>query len=275
MKNENRRATRVFAHQPTLTPLSQKRSQVTMFIIIGLLIVMIILLFFMLRKEIKPDTPSGVVATDPDSFLDLCLEKEFEESLRVIGIQGGYVENKLSIFYDGANVSYLCYSQNSYERCVNQEPLLIRHLKQEIHDDLIDDVENCFDELQESLESRDFTVSMRDMEFEVEFVRGRVILDITNQVEYSKGDEAYEIDEFRVIMPSRFFDLAVVVQEILSQESWYCNFDQNGFMLLYPNYDIEMFRTGDSSIIYTVKEKNTEEVFRFAIRGCVIPPGLG
>ena len=71
------------------------------------------------------------------------------------------------------------------------------------------------------------------------------------------------------------FDLALIVQEILSQESWYCNFEQNGFMLLYPQYDIEKFRTGDSSIVYTVTDKKTEEFFRFAIRGCAIPPGIG
>ena len=46
-------------------------------------------------------------------------------------------------------------------------------------------------------------------------------------------------------------------------------------MLLYPQYDIEKFRTGDSSIVYTVTDKKTEEFFRFAIRGCAIHPGIG
>jgi hypothetical protein len=45
-------------------------------------------------------------------------------------------------------------------------------------------------------------------------------------------------------------------------------------MLLYPSWEIDKFRTSDSIIIYTVKNKDDENKFRFAIRGCVIRPEI-
>ena len=44
---------------------------------------------------------------------------------------------------------------------------------------------------------------------------------------------------------------------------------------LWLQYGISDGKDDVIQSMYTVKEKNTEEVFRFAIRGCVIPPGLG
>jgi len=59
----------------------------------------------------------------------------------------------------------------------------------------------------------------------------------------------------------------------VSQEARFCNFEQQGFTLLYPEFEIDKFRTGEGSIIYTVQHKKTGEVFKFAVIGCVIPPG--
>ena len=71
-----------------------------------------------------------------------------------------------------------------------------------------------------------------------------------------------------------FYDLAVISQEIVSQEAESCNFEILGFMLLNPEFEADRFRTGDSTTIYTIKHKGSEEWFRFAVRSCVIPPGV-
>jgi len=45
-------------------------------------------------------------------------------------------------------------------------------------------------------------------------------------------------------------------------------------MIIYPKYDIEKFRTGDSDTIYTLKDTPTGKEFIFAIRSCAMPAGL-
>jgi len=77
-----------------------------------------------------------------------------------------------------------------------------------------------------------------------------------------------------MILPSRFYDLALVVQEIVNQEARFCHFENLGFMVFYPKFNIERFRTGDGTLIYTAKHIETQEEFKFALRGCVIPPGF-
>ena len=46
-------------------------------------------------------------------------------------------------------------------------------------------------------------------------------------------------------------------------------------MLAYPELDIDKYRTIDSSIIYNLKHIESNEEFRFAVRGCVFAPGFG
>ena len=65
-----------------------------------------------------------------------------------------------------------------------------------------------------------------------------------------------------------------MAHEIVSQESQFCYFEYLGYMLLYPEYKIDKFRTSDETIIYTIDHKDSKEMFRFAVRGCVIPPGF-
>ena len=71
-----------------------------------------------------------------------------------------------------------------------------------------------------------------------------------------------------------FYDLAKLVQEITSQEAKYCSFEYLGFMQFHPEYNIKKFITSDSIIIYRVKAKETNEQFKFAVRGCVRPAGI-
>jgi hypothetical protein len=78
----------------------------------------------------------------------------------------------------------------------------------------------------------------------------------------------------KIIYSSNFYDLALVAQEIVSQEARFCNFEHLGYMLLYPDFEIDKFRTGDSDTIYTLTHRESGERFRFAVRGCVIPAGF-
>ena len=90
----------------------------------------------------------------------------------------------------------------------------------------------------------------------------------------TKADETSTYNNFKIIFPTRLYDISVVVQEITGQEARFCNFEQQGFTLFYPEFDIDKFRTGDGDTIYTISHKKTNEAFRFAIRGCVIPPAF-
>lgn len=259
-----------------------RKGQVTIFIIIGILLVSSVLLFFLSRAGFIPQLGGGKPETSVNAFLNTCLEKEIKESIGLILKNGGYTESQLSttfLFEDEekpTEVSYLCYNQNDYLPCVNQEPVLLQNIKNEIRDYISDDVENCFNDMKKSFERQNFEVSGSGLKsFEVELKPRQVIMQTDSEITLTKSGEASTQKNFKVIIPTRLYELTNVVQEIINKETTTCNFEYRGYELLYPEFEIEKLRKiGSSSDIYTVEYLSSNEEFRFAIRGCVIPPGL-
>lgn len=255
-----------------------KRAQVSIFIVTGVIVIAAILIFLTIRTGLIPEIFEGK-EVNPTPFLDSCIKDKVTEAVKIISAQGGYVENKLNrtFKFEGEasqDISYLCYNQNYYLPCVNQESMLIQHLKSEIKNYIADDVENCFNGLVKNLEEENFEVQKKYRDFEVEFVPGKIILNIDGELILTKSRETSHQENFKVVVLTKFYDLAIVVQEIVNQEAQFCHFEHLGFMLAYSQFNLDRFRTGDLDTIYTLEYRDTKEKFRFAVRSCVIPPGI-
>jgi len=258
-----------------------KRSQVTIFIIIGMLIVASIALFLVARSGIIPQL-QWKGATSPESFLETCLQDKIRESEKIILKQGGYINNENSptkdFLFEGEStatkVSYLCYSGENYFQCVNQEPLLFQHIEDEIKDYISDDVRDCFEDLKDSLRKQGYQITNDEYNnFDVQIKSDRISVDINAEITMTKADDTSNYKNFKVETASKIYELILVVQEAVNKEAADCDFNYVGYMLLYPKFEIEQFLTRDSSKIYSVRLKGSDEEFRFAVRGCVTPPG--
>jgi len=263
--------------------LQNKKAQVTIFIIIGIILISIGGLFLLFRSDIIPEGWGGR-ETNPDSFLESCLEDKIKEAVGIISSRGGYINNPLHKTFEFAdesnpyNISYLCYTQNYDVPCGNQEPMLIQHLKDEIHNYISNDVDTCFTELENSLYDQGYTVDATSPEFGVELKPKKIIIEIDAEMTLTKTEESLRYENFTITVASMFYDLAIVAYEIVRQEAKPCSifvsFDHLGFTLLYPQWEIDNPLTENETRIYRIKHEDSEEKFRFAIRGCVIPPGF-
>ena len=251
-----------------------KKSQITIFIIIGILIISIIALFLLFRKGIVPEIPGTGTGENPESFLESCVKDKITENINIISSNGGYIKNELHLNLDNEKISFLCYTDNYYTPCINQEPMLIQHLKSEIKNSVKNDVRSCFDKMAESFDKKGYSVSARYKDFEVNLIPKKVAIDIDAELSLTKSGETTNNENFKFIIPSMIYDLAVVSQEIVNQEAKYCNFESVGFMILYPEFNIDRFKTSDLNIVYTITHKKTGDKFKFAVRGCVMPPGF-
>ncbi len=257
-----------------------KRGQVTIFIIIGIIIVSAIVLFFLFKSGVKIPGIGVGKEINPPSFLESCMEDKIKEAVNLISFQGGYIENPLNIYFkfeeenSPVNISYLCYNQADYFPCVNQEPMLLKHLKEEIYNYISDDVRNCFDSLTLSLDKQGYTVDSKYRGFEINLEEKKIIINIDAEITLTKSGETTKQENFEIIILSRFYDLAIVVQEIINKEATTCEFNHYN-MFSYPNFDINKYKTSDSSVIYKIKHEDSNEEFRFAVRGCIMPPGFG
>ena len=251
------------------------KGQVTIFIIVGILLVVGIAMFFVFQKGLIPGIGGGK-EINPNSFLDSCLEESVLEISRDLAKHGGTINNPLNKYFkftdeaEAIEISYLCYNQVGPAQCVNQNPMLINHLENEIKNNITQDVEFCFNKLKESLKKDNYDVKEKYGEFDVELNLGKIIISIDRELTLTKLDETKIQKNFGVIVSSKLYDLALVAKRIVNSETQFCDFGSSSYMLIYPKIDIDLFTDGQGEKIYTVKNRDTQEWFRFAVRGCIL-----
>lgn len=253
--------------------LKSRLGQVTIFVIIAVVIVAAIVLLVLLLGNREPKTNIGS-ETNPSVFFDSCAREEILNTIDEIGIRGGYFEPENYIdftFSDSGmqqRVSYLCYS-SSAAHCVNQEPLLLQHLKEEIKDNIEKDVRGCFSQLSQNYDDEGYTVEARYKDFDISLKENFVEINLDAELALTKNSESTKEGEISIKIPSGIYGLGVLAQEIVSKEAENCEFDYVNYMLIDSAYRIKKEITYDNSEIYFLEDKKTKEEFDFAVRGCL------
>jgi len=248
-----------------------KTGQVTIFIIIAVLIVIMLVLIF-----VSVNSYQSVINVEksPYSTIESCTKKATQDAIKKIEINGGDINTGFSVMYNDINRSYLCYTTQYYERCVNQRPKLIEHMEDEITSYITPQVNECFESLKTELDKRYQSIEMGDMKITTTLSPKEVLINIDRKFKMTNGENSKEFDNYKISIVHPIYNLAKIAGEITNQEAQFCNFDTAGYMTIYPEYDITKFKTGNSDTIYIIKDRITGEEFNFAIRSCVMPPGF-
>lgn len=250
-----------------------KRGQVTIWVIVAIFIVAGIILLFLIR--IKPISPIGSNNNlDPSTFIGTCAKKYTEEALDRMLPQGGFLEPENYVMYNNKKIEYLCIRDGYYKSCINQHPLLIGEIKNELENYLDLKMSECFIKLKEEYEKRNYNVDLGDMNIKVEFVSRKVFVEIKREARFSKDENILQFNDFDTEILYPVSDLSNLAIEIANQEAKYCYFEYVGYMILYPNIDIRKTSMSDSTKIYTITDKKSEKTMNIAVRSCAIPPGI-
>jgi len=250
-----------------------KRGQAMIWVIVALALSAIIILFFVLREKVKLEIPEKI-EEDPKGFIDECTRRNVNEAVDLILPQGGFVRPEHAKTYNGINVSYLCYNKGNYLPCVNEHPLFLSEMKDEIKNYIRPKIDKCFYDYKAEMEKRQNEVSLREMKLDVELGPERIYVDIDRKISINKEDGSLSVNIFDAEIISPVYDLGRVAMEIASQEAEYCYFEYNGYMILYPKYKIKLTQMSDSTRIYSITDKKSGKEINIAVRGCAIPPGL-
>jgi len=128
-----------------------QRGQITIFVILALILIVGIIFIFLLIREPEVEIVSE---QNPQAYIEGCTRDAVEEALELVMLNAGDIEPKGSVLYHGRNVSYLCYNRNYYGACINQKPLLIEHIEDEINVYIKPRISNCFQVLEPTLKPR-------------------------------------------------------------------------------------------------------------------------
>jgi len=249
----------------------KKKGQITIFIIIGLIIVVLVMLFFLLKN---PPQPKEFDESNPQAYIEACTRGVVEEALELLSSQGGDITPVGSITYNSTEITYLCYIDAYYKQCINQRPMLVEHIENEITNYITPKVQNCFKSLELSQNKRYDIENSQDINLVTKLHPKQIIVEIDKEFKMIRENEVREFKHFKMNMVHPIYNFAEIAMEIVNQESRYCNFDVLGFMILYPGYDIKDKITGENDVIYKITERATNQEFWFAVKSCPLPPGF-
>lgn len=252
--------------------VKNKSGQVTIFIIVAILIIAIGVLIYMFYPKIK--TTITTETTNPYSFIQECLEEKIEESVAILSLQGGSMETSESnsYYYDGNYVKYLCYTEENFVECVNQEPFLKKHVEEEILNEISEDVVSCFDSLEQSYENKGYDVNLQRGATKVKLFQKRIVTSFEHELTLTKG-ESEKYDSFEIVLQSNLYGTIDIVNNIISWEMEFGDSATEVYIMSNPNIKIEKRTKDDDVKIYIITYKETGEVFQFAVRSIALPPG--
>jgi hypothetical protein len=247
---------------------SCKRSQVTIFIIIAIVLIgLLIIIFYPRLSNIKatPRTPSG--------YIEICMN-QYINIIKNITERGGSLNPEHALLYKDNKIEYLCYTNEYYKTCTMQQPLLKEHVEKELASYLKDKAENCVNELVADYKSKGYQTSMKKPEVSASIESGTVKITIDSGLTLTKEtSESYE--KFSIAKNSEMYDLIMIATSILNWEAREGDSTPETFMMYYPDIKIEKLKLDDGSKIYTLTNRETGEKFVFATRSLSWPPGYG
>ncbi len=252
------------------TLLSSRKGQVTIFIIVGIVIVVGIIasIIFMGQADIKTPADLG-----PKAFVDKCVRDVVEDSVNKMLRNGGEILPSQAIAYQGEEWNYLCYQADFYQGCYNIHPMLEMQIEREIVTDTKDAVQGCFNTMREDFENRGFDVGGGETVYSVDLLPGYVKINLVKNIDVSRDGASQNFKDFGTRVLSPIYDLVQVARDVVNSEAQFCHFEYNGYMLLYPKWDIRRIDYSDSKI-YRLIDRRSGAEFRFAVRSCAFAPGI-
>ncbi len=247
-----------------------KKGQVSLFIIIAIIIVIMGILIYLFYPKIK--ATFGLETQSPSEYLQTCLEEDFENIVDNLSLKGGELNPEHYFIYENQQIKYLCYTENYYETCVNQEPMLKNSIEEEIEEKLGSKINECSDAMKENFENRGYIVNLQKGESDVELLPKRILLRINSTLVLQKeGSQNY--DSFSIILNNNLYELVSIANSIINWEAHYGDSEITTYMNYYHDIKVEKKKQSDGTTVYILTDRDTRDKFQFASRSVAWPAG--
>ena len=248
---------------------NQKRGQVAVFIILGIAILIVLVILFSGNK----DFASIFLGKSPLQKMEECVSGPLESGLELIENQGGSINPENYYLYKDRKVDYICFTDESFQKCVMQKPLLKESVENELEDFIRADVVRCLENERDALNRGTTSVSFKDPKIEVSLVPNDVIVVTELDLMISKGESSESYKSIRVDKSSKIYDFVVVALDIANNEVEYGDAAVDKYSFLDKSLRVEKLKQGDETTIYILSDRGSDESFYFAIKSIPIPPG--
>lgn len=248
----------------------RKRGQITIFMIVGFVILLVIILIFGLRK-------AGVGISSSDflySKMDVvekqvkdCTKEKLIESLEIIGKQGGTLDPVNYRMHGGNSVSYLCYNIPNKPECLNKM-VFNNDIENEVEEYLNFYVPQCLD--LEGLKKSFFFPEVRSARYtsDVEIREEGVFVKINYPITLVKDETQLTLNDFTELDNVPIGKLLDVTYDIINSESRDGMFFSVPYMIANRG-EVEIFVDQQEypDKIYVLNQRNSNYIFQFGVEG--------
>jgi hypothetical protein len=253
--------------------IKNKSAQVTVFIIIGLLVVAaIILILYFTGKTSFISSP----AENPEAYLRNCMMASIKEAENIILETNGYpkINSTNYILYNKEKVPYLCTTSDFYIACTPQEPALFSYINGLMERKVSSDTDFCLNKLVGDYEKKGYKVQVDPGNITLKIQKDFISASFGKRISVSRAEDAREISNLEITYGTKLYNLIKLTQEIVNYETTTCVFDKDAWMKYDNSIIIYRTSTSDQTEIYTLRDRLTEREFKFAIKTCVLPAGI-
>jgi len=247
-----------------------KKGQVSLFIILGLVILLLIALALYLQElqwDLDPEIDKQYIVSSSVEpvrlYVEECLKQVSRDPVIEIGMNGGTLEQSASRWYYGQRYNYLAYNEPGFSHV--QTLLLRQDMEKELEAVIRERLPLCID--LSVFERQAFIVETGEMEVNVTIGKHDVRIELHYPIQLEKEREEMELTisifNVRLTMPlGLLYDKAI---EIINSENTYGYFDQVHYIVNNDNLlEIEKHRPYPDIIYNLTKEGYS---FRFAVQG--------
>ncbi len=212
-----------------------KRGQLTVFIILGITLLLLTAIFLYYRnidiKKAEPSAEKGVVGyLTPEEFkahVVSCIEQTSEPWIKFIGEQGGTLNLDSYKEYFNFKYRYLCHNQQEYG-CVN-DVLTRREMENQLNKVIKDGMLKCinFDEFKK----QGYEIKTGTLDVKTSIAASDINILVTYPIEIKKADFVLNLNEFSAkleIPLGKMYDLAM---QILNSEIEKGYFNKDEWMI--------------------------------------------
>ncbi len=248
----------------------KKRAQVTLFIILGIVLLVAAMFFIFVRTEIITPSIPKIIMPRVGEYVDNCIKEAGQQGLNLVGKQGGDINPGFYTWYKGDKVTYLCYTED-YAACVNRRPGLKNHVEKELSNFVKSQLTSCM--INAPFERQGYSVTQGAIEVETTIGNYNTMVDVDFPITIQKGDFVFKKDKFSAVFDVPLGQLIEIASKIVNEEI------SNPLGIVFWDLYISRSRgrieiekgTIEKAEIYTIKANDNPYTFKLAVQGWVRP----
>ncbi|MEK6932354.1 MAG: hypothetical protein AABW56_01005 [Nanoarchaeota archaeon] len=255
-----------------------KRGQITVFVILGILILAVLgIIFYLYGERLQVDLPG---TSDFDfsqsevlkNYIETCIQNSGSKALDLVGAQGGEINPGFYLLYYGNKVSYSCYT-TEYGACYNKKPFLSSSIKAEIDEYVRRGITSCALQLDNVARSNGYIVEKGNLNVDTVINPYNAIINVNYPITIKNDESQIQQSNFIKTFNTPLGRLIKSAEDIVNQE-----IKNSQGVVFYNSYSLS--QNGEISVqrdtyenteIYIINAPNNPYKFQFAVQNYVNP----